>query len=1003
MLVVIGGVVAWLLVAEAQAQDPPKLEMVPVPQIGHSDMISAVAFSRDGTRVLSGSDDSTLKLWDVPTGALLRTCVGHSGAVSSVAFSPDGTRLLSGSADKTLKLWDAATGALLRTIKGHSGRVWSVAFSPDGSRMLSGSEDNTLMLWDTATGAPIGALTGHSHLVSSVAFSPDGTRVVSASYDGTLKLWDAFTRRLLRTIEGHSDQVWSVAFSPDGAHLLSGSTDFSVKLWDAATGALLRAFTAHSGTVWSVAFSPDSARLISASADKTLKIWEVSTGELLRTFEGHTDQVKSATFSPDGTTFLSGSADKTLKLWGVTDGEPRTFAGYSDWIWSVAFSPDGARLLSGSADNTLKLWDAATGVLLRTIKGHSGRVWSVAFSPDGSRVVSGGEDKALKLWDATSGKLLREFKGHVHWVWSVAFSPDGSRVLSGSDDSTLKLWDVATGKLLRTFRGHSDTIWSVAFSPNGGRILSGSGDQTIRLWDAATGNLLRTFQLHSGQVRSVAFSPDHPRFLSGGADKTIRLWDITSGALLGLSIAGRGGQWLAMTERGFYAASRRDPDMLAIVRGLDVTTIEQVYQSLFNPDLVREALAGDPEREVARASAAMNLEIVVDSGPPPVVAIAPLAEGGTVTRDVATIAARITDRGKGIGRIEWRVNGVTAAVSPKPPGSGPDYAVIQELALDPGDNLIEVVAHNASNLLASLAARTTIKFTGPADQTRPRLHVLAIGIDAYQSNIFSRLSFAGKDARAFGAAMEQAAGGLYEEARVTYAIDEAATATALDDTIQNLSRVIHPRDTFILFVSAHGYSRNGRFFLIPQDYPDGLEAMETRAIGQDRFQDWIANSIRARKVLILLDTCESGALVAGHTTSRLNAPTAEAAIGRLHEATGRPILTAAASGRAAFEAYKQQHGIFTYALLDALKNGDRNRNGTIELSELVAHVQAKVAEIGVELNAPTRGVAAMSEIQAQQTAASGRGFAPVSKNSRSQQAARFGSRGEDFALVRRLQ
>ena len=187
--------------------------------------------------------------------------------------------------------------------------------------------------------------------------------------------------------------------------------------------------------------------------------------------------------------------------------------------------------------------------------------------------------------------------------------------------------------------------------------------------------------------------------------------------------------------------------------------------------------------------------------------------------------------------------------------------------------------------------------------------------------------------------------------------------------------------------------------------PGGMSRVSAaRAIGQDKLQDWIANRIKARKVLILLDTCESGALVAGHTDSRLNAPTAEAAIGRLHEATGRPILTAAASGRAAFEGYQQQHGVFTHALLDALKNGDQNRNGTIELTEFVAHVQAKVASIGVELNAPTRGVVAMSGIQdqGQQPSASGRGFAPVSET-RAQQTARFGSRGEDFALVRRLQ
>ena len=133
-----------------------------------------------------------------------------------------------------------------------------------------------------------------------------------------------------------------------------------------------------------------------------------------------------------------------------------------------------------------------------------------------------------------------------------------------------------------------------------------------------------------------------------------------------------------------------------------------------------------------------------------------------------------------------------------------------------------------------------------------------------------------------------------------------------------------------------------------------------------------------------MDTCESGALVGGYTHSRIDVPASEAAIGRLHEATGRPVLTAAAEGKPAFEGY-EGHSVFTWALLDALKNGDRNANGTIELSELVAHVQDQVPKIAAKLNG--RGFAALAT--------------DVSPDYR--QSAWFGSRGEDFPLVQRLQ
>src|SRR5262249_9641259 len=166
-------------------------------------------------------------------------------------------------------------------------------------------------------------------------------------------------------------------------------------------------------------------------------------------------------------------------------------------------------------------------------------------------------------------------------------------------------------------------------------------------------------------------------------------------------------------------------------RGLDPTTIDQVHQSLFNPDLVREMLAGDPDGEAARATTVINLDKVLDSGPAPSVEIASPSGDGQSATDLVAVTARITDRGKGIGRIEWRVNGVTTSVTNAPTGAGPDYKVKESLALDPGKNAIEVVAYNERNLLASRPAQATITYNASADAEKPKLHVLAIGINDY--------------------------------------------------------------------------------------------------------------------------------------------------------------------------------------------------------------------------------------------------------------------------------
>jgi WD40 repeat protein len=1078
----LGAVLVCSIVGEAVAQGKPNAEVVP--QVGHSALVTSVAFSPNARQVLSGSQDSSLKLWDVASGTLLRNFEGHSGQVRSVAFSPDGRQVLSGSSDRTLKLWDATTGTLLRNFEGHRGHVGSVAFSPDGRQVLSGSSDNTLKLWDAASGSLLRNFVGHPTTVTSVAFSRDGRQVLSGSNDTTIRLWDAATGAQLYTFRGHSKHVHSVAFSPDGRQVLSGSNDKTIRLWDAANGALLRTFEGHTHLVTSVAFSPDGKQVLSGDMGSALRLWDAASGAMLRKMEAKSAGISSVAYSSDGKQVLSGGYDNAMKLWDATSGglqhtfvahsksigsvafspdgrqvrsnaenekllriwdaasgtlqntidrhsfsaraalSPdgrqvlsvgghntelklwdvasgallRTFAGHSDEVWSVAFSPDGRQVLSGGYDQTLKLWDAASGSLLRTFGGHSDAVWSVAYSPDGRLVLSGSKDGTMKLWDATSGTLLRTFKWDRNIeIYSVAFSPDGRQIVSGNTDRTMKLWDAASGSLLRNFEGHSGNVRSVAFSPDGRQLLSGSEDHTLKLWDGTNGTLLRTLKGHSGWVTSVAFSPDGRHALSGGRDGTVRIWQVATGELLLSCVATPAGDWLSITPNGFFASSGKTSEhMLNIVRGMDVTTVGQVHQSLFNPDLVRASLAGDPEGEVAKAGKVVNLEKVIDAGPAPLLTITSPKPGSTSRDDLVTVAAHVEDRGKGIGRIQWRVNGITAGISTVAPSGSRD--VQQIVGLDQGENQIEVIAYEGRNVLASLPARIKITYNAPPDNVKPKLYVLAIGINAYvdeggKYGRFAPLEGSVPDAKAFADEMRTAAADQYEKVSITLALDEHATRSKLEEAIDKIASDISPRDTFVLYAATHGYSvpsgdpLQGTYFMIPQDYQGGgdPEALKSRAIGQERIQEWLGSRIKAKRAVILLDTCESGALTSGYIKSRTDGPVSEASVGRLHEATGRPVITAASPGKSAYENYKG-HGVFTYALIEALHMGDTNNNSKIEVGELATHVARRVPELFAELKQSgwvVKGLAARG----------GGGDA---------QSAHFGSTGEDFSLVGKL-
>jgi WD40 repeat protein len=302
----------------------------------------SIAFSPDSRLMVSVHWDD-VKIWEVASTMLLHILKGHKDHVNSVAFSPDGYCLASGSDDKTIKIWDVAAGQLLYSIDVGS-RVLSVAFSVNGT-LASGTGDGQIKIWllDEKSAYLLNTISGHKGVVHSVAFSPDGELLASGSVDRTVKIWTVYSssKNPLHLIDELKNSVYSVVFSPDGRLLASGTSN-AVNIWEVDSARLLHTLIGHESTVMSVAFSPDGHLLASGSTDGMLKIWEVSSGQILHTLS--VDECESASEQLLDT-LLYGYKRKRIEV-----------------VYSLTFSPDGRLLASGSS-NAVCICSVETGVL----------------------------------------------------------------------------------------------------------------------------------------------------------------------------------------------------------------------------------------------------------------------------------------------------------------------------------------------------------------------------------------------------------------------------------------------------------------------------------------------------------------------------------------------------------------------------------------------------------------------------------------------------------------
>ncbi|MCC6972459.1 MAG: protein kinase [Anaerolineae bacterium] len=540
----------WLRLI-APLPTPPEIAR----EIWRGEAILGLGRDLQGGRWLAITADGQVRLWG--GGNLLRSWSGGGALLRGCALSGDGALALTVGEESTARLWDTTSTALVQTLDGHKRRVNGCALNLDGSRALTASDDKLLRLWDTTQGRVIHAFYEHPEAVLCGAFGAEdqdgkGSRtVISGCADGLIRVWDAHQNILRSTLKGHRGAVTSLSVwrGDSGAPILvSGGADGLVCIWDLTHDKLLNTFSDASAGITGVTVGVVSGRLIAAAAsdDKTVRVWNLEINQPIARFEGHQRAVSGVILTAEGRV-LSGCLDGVLRQWIIRTIAPRLTAEpyrerHTAGITGIAFSADDARLFTTSLDRTARLWRVEDGALLQTFKGHTGAIHAGALRPDGRAALTISSDKTARLWDCERGTQIRMFTGSLDALSCCALSPAAHKLpqaasnlwlaAAGGKDRVLRVWDADKGTLLMSLKGHQDMITKCLFSPTDEILVSLSKDRTVRLWSLATQKEVGNIEgSRTALFTSAAFSPDGGSLLLGLESGEVWRLDRATGTL----------------------------------------------------------------------------------------------------------------------------------------------------------------------------------------------------------------------------------------------------------------------------------------------------------------------------------------------------------------------------------------------------------------------------------------------------------------------------------------
>ncbi|KAI4490814.1 hypothetical protein M0804_003758 [Polistes exclamans] len=547
---------------------------------GHSSPISCLAITQQSQYLLTGSEDTSIIVWDMKELSLKRRICEHIAPVLTLTAAINNSIIVSGGEDSSIIATSLLTGKVLVKIDHHRGPVTAIRVDSAGEVLVSGSTDGKVCLWSLETFTLLNSISLPSP-VANLDVSADSVFLLAACEDQKLYLRSLATGTEIHTLRGHQGPVRSLCLARDCRRAIAGGIEGRVSVFDIHSGRLIKTLPANPSadvtsvkvtekddflitagggrvTYWSfrgeeapskpqklgkqeslqphtspiscLDISRDGAMAVTGGVDSLVNLWQLNTHELMSTLEGHIASVTCITFSASGLFVASGSEDKTVRVWGLTLGLVVATFRHQATVTSVIAMLDGRRVVSSDRAGIIRVWAADNGTLIQSVCGP-GRCFAVAA--DMRFAVCGTGDNQVRIISLGAGPEEKHQVSHSQDITCLVVTPDSQSLITGSRDMSLKVWQLAGGKLSQVLVGHTDHVTCVAVAIlDKSIVVSGSRDANLIVWDINTGADLHTLTGHLGYVTCVRLSGDGILAVSGSEDKSLIVWDTKKGTAL---------------------------------------------------------------------------------------------------------------------------------------------------------------------------------------------------------------------------------------------------------------------------------------------------------------------------------------------------------------------------------------------------------------------------------------------------------------------------------------